>query len=89
MIKLLSMAIRGAQKADTPIAVCGEMAGEVAYTRLLLGMGLREFSMHPSHVLEVKQRVLMSDVQEFEAVVNKMIKADDPDKIAGFMEKLS
>ena len=89
VIKLLSMAIRGAQKANTPIAVCGEMAGEVAYTRLLLGMGLREFSMHPSHVLEVKQRVLMSDVQEFEAVVNKMIKADDPDKIAGFMERLS
>ena len=41
-----------------PIAVCGEMAGDLQLTRLLLGLGLREFSMHPSHLLGVKQRVL-------------------------------
>ena len=89
VLKLLWMAIRGAHKADVPIAVCGEMAGEVMFTRVLLGLGLREFSMHPSHVLAVKQRVLTSDVPEIELTVAKMVKTDDPEKIAAYMERLS
>ena len=50
-----------------PIAVCGEMAGDVRLTRLLLGLGLRDFSMHPAHLLAVKQRVLTSDVADDQA----------------------
>ena len=61
MLKLIAMAIDTATKAGVPIAVCGEMAGEVRLTRLLLGMGLRHFSMHPAHLLAVKQRVLTSE----------------------------
>ena len=88
VLRLLSMAIKGASKAGTPIAVCGEMAGEVSLTRVLLGLGLREFSMHPNHVLAVKQRVLTSDVPLLETTVNKMLKTDDPEKIAVYMERL-
>ena len=88
VIKLLSMAIKGAHKAGTPIAVCGEMAGEIAFTPMLLGMGLREFSMHPNHVLAVKQRVLTCDVAELGLIAAKLVKNDDPDKIAGYMERL-
>ena len=58
---------RAANKAKVPIAVCGEMAGEVQLTRLLLGLGLRNFSMHPAHLLTVKQRVLTSDVARGQA----------------------
>jgi phosphoenolpyruvate-protein phosphotransferase (PTS system enzyme I) len=88
VLKLLAMAIKGANKAGIPIAVCGEMAGEVAFTRILLGLGLREFSMHPNHVLAVKQRVLTSDVPQLEITANKMLRTDDPDKIAVYMERL-
>src|SRR5450432_2054899 len=56
VLRLIAMAIDTANKADVPIAVCGEMAGELRLTRMLLGMGLRHFSMHPAHLLEVKQR---------------------------------
>jgi phosphotransferase system enzyme I (PtsI) len=88
VLKLLAMSIKGAHKAGIPIAVCGEMAGEVSFTRILLGLGLREFSMHPNHLLAVKERVLTSDVPQLEITVNKMIKTDDPDKIAVYMERL-
>ena len=64
VIKLIALAIATANKATVPIAVCGEMAGELRLTRLLLGMGLRNFSMHPAHLLAVKQRVLTTDVGE-------------------------
>ena len=69
VLKLIAMAIATANKAGVPIAVCGEMAGEVRMTRLLLGMGLRNFSMHPAHLLAVKQRVLTSDVGEIRPLV--------------------
>ena len=88
VLRLLGMAIRGATRAKKPIAVCGEMAGEVRYTRLLLGLGLREFSMHPNHVLEVKQRVLTSDVPPLEALVTRMLRTDDPDRVAGYVQRL-
>ncbi len=52
VLKLIAMAITTANKANVPIAVCGEMAGELRLTRLLLGMGLRHFSMHPAHLLD-------------------------------------
>ena len=82
------MAIRGANKANVPIAVCGEMAGEMRYTRLLLGLGLRDFSMHPNHLLEIKQRVLKSDALDAELIVNKLLKTDDPERLAKGLNKL-
>src|SRR5581483_4474156 len=50
VLRLISMAITAAKRAKTPVAVCGEMAGEARMTRVLLGMGLRNFSMHPAHL---------------------------------------
>ncbi len=89
VVRLLAQAIGTAAKARKPIAVCGEMAGEVELTRLLLGLGLRNFSMHPAHLLEVKQRVLTSDVAAAKAVVDRIRRADSPDKIAALVEKLN
>jgi phosphotransferase system enzyme I (PtsI) len=88
VLRLLGMAIHGAKRAKRPIAVCGEMAGEVAFTRILLGLGLREFSMHPNHVLAVKQRVLTSDVPPLEAIANRMLRTDDPEKIEQYVKRL-
>jgi phosphotransferase system enzyme I (PtsI) len=89
VIRLLAMAITMADKAKCPIAVCGEMAGEVRLTRLLLGLGLVNFSMHPAHLLEVKQRVLTSEAGAAKALVDRIRRADHPDKIAALVEKLN
>jgi len=89
ILRLLAMAIGDANKAKVPIAVCGEMAGEVMLTRLLLGFGLRDFSMHPAHVPAVKQRVLTSDVSSIKPIVDRMRRTDSPEKLAALLEKLN
>jgi phosphotransferase system enzyme I (PtsI) len=78
---LVANTIRVANKAGIPVAVCGEMAGEVAMTRLLLGMGLRQFSMHPAQLLEVKQRVLGSNLADTEAQVKRMLRTEEPERL--------
>jgi phosphotransferase system enzyme I (PtsI) len=65
------------------------MAGDVRMTRLLLGMGLRNFSMHPAHLLSVKQRVLNTDVAKVTPIVNRMRRSDDAAKLAALLDKLN
>ena len=89
VIKLIAHVIRGANRASVPIALCGEMAGDVALTRLLLGFGLRQFSMHPAQVLAVKQQVLRTTMSEVTALAHKMLKADEPDKMQALLERLN
>ena len=89
VIRLLAQAISAAEKARKPIAVCGEMAGEVHLTRLLLGLGLRNFSMHPAHLLAVKQRVLTSEVAAVKALVDRIRRADNSNRIGELVEKLN
>jgi phosphotransferase system enzyme I (PtsI) len=89
VIKLLSMAIASANKAGVPIAVCGEMAGEHALTRLLLGLGLRDFSMHPSHLLEVKQRVLQTDLAPLGPIVDRIRRSEDAARTVALLERLN
>jgi len=89
VLKLIAMAISTSRKASVPIAVCGEMAGDVRMTRLLLCMGLRNFSMHPAHLLSVKQRVLNTDVAKVTPIVNRMRRSDDAAKLAALLDKLN
>jgi phosphotransferase system enzyme I (PtsI) len=56
---------------------------------MLLGLGLREFSMHPSHLLDVKQRVLQTDVAASQALVDRIRRAEEPDKLAALIDKLN
>jgi phosphotransferase system enzyme I (PtsI) len=58
--------------------VCGEMAGDVSVTRLLLGLGLRSFSMHPSQVLAVKQEILRADTAKLAPWARRVMDAEDP-----------
>ena len=89
VLQLLSMTISTGAKAGVPVAVCGEIAGDTKLTRLLLGMGLREFSMHPAQLLPVKQEILNSDLSLLEPAAKKVLKAYEPAAIAEAMEKLS
>jgi phosphotransferase system enzyme I (PtsI) len=89
VLKLIAMAITAANKAKVPIAVCGEMAGEVRLTRLLLGFGLRNLSMHPAHLLTVKQRVLTTEVAECLPYIARLRRTDDPLRLAALLDKLN
>ena len=60
------------------VSVCGEMAGDVAFTRLLLGLGLRSFSMHPAQILAVKQEVLRADTSRLVAWAQHVLAAEEP-----------
>jgi len=89
VLNLVAYVIKTVNKAGKPIALCGEMAGDVQLTRLLLGFGLRQFSMHPARLLEVKQQVLKSSLREIAPQVGKMLRADDPDKLRAMLDKLN
>ncbi len=88
VLQLLSMTITAGARAGIPVAVCGEIAGDTKLTRLLLGMGLREFSMHPAQLLTVKQEVLNSDIATLEPAVRRILKAYEPSVIADGVERL-
>ena len=89
VLMLLAHTMASAEKVNIPVSVCGELAGDPNLTRLLLGMGLRIFSMHPSQILEVKNRVLKSDVSELAPAVRKMLRLDEPHKLREALEKLN
>jgi len=89
VLYLLAHVIGIANKLDVPISVCGEMAGELRYTRLLLGLGLRQFSMFSAQVPAIKQRVLTSCLSEIKPLTQKILRADDPMKISDLLDKLN
>jgi phosphotransferase system enzyme I (PtsI) len=89
VLRLVAHVIRSASRAKVPVAVCGEMAGDIAFTRLLLGFGLRQFSMHPAQLLRVKQEVLRSNVPVVTPLTHKILKTDDPVKIHQLLKKLN
>ncbi|HEX5364907.1 MAG TPA: phosphoenolpyruvate--protein phosphotransferase [Gallionella sp.] len=89
VLQLLSSVIATCNKLDVPISVCGEMAGELPYTRLLLGMGLRQFSMFSAQVPNIKQRVLTTSLPEIAALTQKILRADDPLKIRELLDRLN
>ncbi|MDQ0085836.1 MULTISPECIES: phosphoenolpyruvate--protein phosphotransferase [Variovorax] len=78
VLRLVADTIAECRRQGKGVAVCGEMAGDVAFTRLLLGLGLRSFSMHPSRILAVKQEVLRADTSKLEAWAKSVLESDDP-----------
>ncbi|TXF12678.1 phosphoenolpyruvate--protein phosphotransferase [Pelomicrobium methylotrophicum] len=89
VLYLVARVIRTANRAGVPVAVCGEMAGDVALTRLLLGFGLREFSMHPSNILAVKQQVLRTALSDIAGLTQKMLKVESHEKLLALLERLN
>jgi phosphotransferase system enzyme I (PtsI) len=89
VLHILAHVIKTCDRAGKPVALCGEMAGDIPMTRLLLGFGLRQFSMHPAHLLEVKQRVLQTNLKDVTAAVNRMLRLDDPDRLHAMLDKLN
>ncbi len=88
VLQLIASTIATGRKAGLDVAVCGEMAGDVKLTRLLLGMGLREFSMHPAQLLAVKQEILNTDLGAVTTRTRRILRAMEPGEIASAVEQL-
>ena len=89
VIQLIHHTLSVGRRLKKPVSVCGEMAGDPKLTRLLLGLGLRSFSMHPAHLLAVKQRILHTQVTEVAPQTSKLLKAGEPQRIQALLERLN
>ncbi len=78
VLRLIHGVLKAGHKAGIPVSMCGEMAGDPRYTRLLLAMGLREFSMPPASLLEVKQVIRESDIGKLQRKLGKLMASDNP-----------
>lgn len=88
VLRLIGNTIDAGISTATPVAMCGEMAGDVRYTKLLLGLGLRQFSVHPSLILEVKHVVNETDVGAVEKFARELLTVSDPDEFQTRLETL-
>lgn len=83
VLRLVADTIAECNRQGKGVSVCGEMAGDVAYTRLLLGLGLRSFSMHPAQILAVKQEVLRADAARLQPWAHEVVDAEEPGRMLG------
>ena len=89
VLTLVANTIQTATRGGVPVAVCGEMAGDPLLTRLLLGLGLRNFSMHPSQLLPIKERILRTSLGEVQTLAQRVLRTTDPAKTRELLAKLN
>jgi phosphotransferase system enzyme I (PtsI) len=89
VLGLISHTLSVGRKQGKHVSVCGEMAGDPRLTRLLLGMGLTSFSMHPAHVLAVKQQILRSHRGELAPQARRLLRAGRPERIQEMLERIN
>src|SRR5260221_11845683 len=87
VLHLIAHTIQAANRGGTPIAVCGEMAGDPALTRLLLGFGLRNFSMHTQQLVAIKGRVLRTNLAEAPPPAQPVLRPSEPAKTRELIPK--
>ena len=89
VLRLISGVIREAKAANMPVSVCGEMAGEPSMTKVLLGMGLTDFSMHFNQLLSVKKEILRSDMSVLKQSVDELLNAIEPEELQAALQKIN
>ena len=89
VLRLVQNVIQAGIDAQIPVSMCGEMAGDIRFTRLLLGLGLREFSMEPSQLLEIRQQVLSSHAGGLEDLVFKVLRCADNASLHEYIDTLN
>ncbi len=89
VMMLLAHVISTAEKVNVPVSMCGEMAGDPNLTRLLLGMGLRQFSMFPAQIPAFKQRVKQSDISGITPIVRRILRLEESAKIQEQIDRLN
>jgi len=89
VLTLVANTIQTATRGGVPVAVCGEMAGDLKLTRLLLGLGLRNFSMHPSQLLLIKERILRTRLADVQTMAQRILRTTDPAKTRDLLTELN
>lgn len=89
VLKLINLTITAGQNKGIPVTMCGEMAGDIHYTRLLLGMGLRNFSMHPNAIAEIKRIILQSNISTLTEQVKQLLLCARHDEFHNALSKLT
>ena len=89
VLKLIRMTVEAGRRQGIPVSMCGEMAGDPRYVRLVLGMGLRELSMQPNSLLEVKEIVRESRVRELTRQVEHLFERLDSEEIGPLLEAIN
>ena len=87
VLRLIKMTIDAGAEADVPVAMCGEMAGDRRMTRLLLALGLREFSIHPANLLEIKQVITQSSIAELDGLAQQCLSASSGAEVAELLAR--
>lgn len=86
---LVSRVIQMSGRVKKPVSICGEMAGDLQFTRLLLGMGLQQFSMYSSQLLAIKNQILKSNLPDIIPLAQRIVRADNPEKMHLLLRKLN
>jgi phosphotransferase system enzyme I (PtsI) len=89
VLRLIHHIIEAGKKTRTRVSMCGEMAGDARYTQLLLGLGLREFSMQPGSLLEVKAIVRESDIGVLERTLTALMPGIDDISPQNLLDRLT
>lgn len=89
VLRLLHKAIVDANHYKRSISICGEMASDILFTRLLVGLGIRSFSIHPANLLKVKAQILTINTAKCKKKVNAMLEEDNSDKVEALFEELN
>ena len=89
VLNLIKTVIDAGIKNNIPVALCGEMAGDINYTKLLLGLGLKSFSMHPSAIPEIKNIIINSNLPDLKIAVKKIINNDDTNEKIRLVQRLN
>jgi len=89
VLQLIRLVIKAGNRAQIPVSLCGEMAGNVRYTRLLLALGLRNFSMDANYVLDVKEQILNVDTEKLKRLAKNVLSADSPIHARAELEQLN
>jgi phosphotransferase system enzyme I (PtsI) len=89
VLHLIALVISGGNRLGIPVALCGEMAGDTQLTRMLLGLGLKQFSMHPAQLLAVKQEVLRTNLSSVRLLARRMLRISDSERMRAMLERLN
>lgn len=89
VLRLIHQVIKAGKRAGIPVAMCGEMAGDTVYTRLLLGLGLREFSMQPNTILEVKDVITRSRINKLERASRTILQCEHSEEALARIKQLN
>jgi phosphoenolpyruvate-protein phosphotransferase (PTS system enzyme I) len=87
VLRLINITLLAGKKANIPVAMCGEMAGETQYAPLLLGLGLRQFSVHPAGLLELKKIITETDTSTLNEFTEQALSADNGADVLAMLER--